>query len=621
MATATALPKRQDLPREYTWDLESIYSTDEQWEADFNRADSMLVEVSSLAGTLSKGPAALLHALRRIHDTEMLISQLFVYARMRRDEDTTSPTYQALAERISMLYARFGSAKAFFEPDLLALADEQIDGYLAADEELRLYTHYLSELRRQRAHIRSAEVEAVLAEAGEVTRASQTIFSMLNDADLKFPTVRDENGAEVELTKGRYALLLESKDRRVRRDAFEAFYSTYAKLRNTLGVTLSSTVRRDAFEAKVRGYESSLAAALEPNAIPLDVYHNLVETVGKNLSHLHRYLRLRKEFLGLDELHMWDINIPLVPGATIEFEYNEARRTVVKGLARLGSEYGQILREGLYQRRWIDVFENEGKRSGAYSWGSYTTPPCVLMNYQQNLNNVYTLAHELGHAMHSFFTRRAQPYVYGSYTIFVAEVASTLNESLLTDYLLKCTEDRALRLQIVSQQLEEFRAALFQQSMFAEFELEIHRRAEAGEALTADSFTEIYRDLIRRYYGPEVVYDEPIMLNWSRIPHFYTGFYVYQYATGISAATALSQKILREGQPAADRYLGFLNSGSSKTSIELLRDAGVDMTTPEPVEQAIGVFAHFLDRLEELMHEPGNGSGVGLTEPYPRDNL
>ena len=608
MATSTALPKRQDLPQEYTWNLESIYPNNEQWEADFAQAESRLPEMQALAGTLTHGPEALLHAIQRIHETEMLIEQLFVYARLRRDEDTANPIYQGLAERVATLYTRFGSVTAFFAPEVLSLSDDQIEEYLASNADLRLYTHYLSELRRQRPHIRSAEVEAVLAEAGEVTRTASTIFTMINDADLKFPTIRDENGDEVELTKGRYILFLESKDRRVRKDAFEALYSTYAKLRNTFGATLGSAVRRDWFEAKVHGYNSSLAAALDPDAIPLEVYHNLIDTVNKNLPHLHRYLSLRKAYLGVDELHLYDNYVPLVPGATIQIEYDEARRWVEEGLAPLGPDYIKALHDGLYQQRWIDVYENEGKRSGAYSSGAYTTQPFVLLNYQQNLNNVYTLAHEMGHSMHSYFTRGGQPYVYGHYTIFVAEVASTLNEALLTDYLLKRTDDRTVRLQIVNQQLDDLRATLFRQCMFAEFELEIHKRVEAGEALTADGFSEIYGELLHRYFGPDVVIDEPILLEWSRIPHFYSAFYVYKYSTGIAAAMALSHRILHEGQPAVERYLNFLHQGSSKTSIDLLRDAGVDMATPEPIEEAIGVFAGLVDQLEHLMREPGNGN-------------
>lgn len=607
MAIATALPKRQDVPQEYTWNLESIYPADSAWEADFARVEAMLPELQALSGTLGDGPEALLHVIRRMHDAEAILDQLGTYAYMRRDEDTTNPTYQGLVERMAALYARFGAAVAFFAPEVLALSDEQIEAYFSASADLCLYTHFLAELRRRRAHVRSTEVEAVLAAASEVTRAPGTIFSMINDADLKFPTIRAENGEEIELTKGRYSVFMESKDRRVRKDAFDAMYATYATLRNTFGATLSGSVRRDVFDARVRGYDSALAAALEPNAIPLEVYHNLVATVNRHLSHVHRYLQLRKEYLGVDELHMYDMYVPLAPGAAADIPYEEARQTVEEALAPLGPEYITIMRDGMHEQRWIDVYENEGKRGGAYSSGAYTTQPFILLNYQNTLNNVYTLAHELGHSMHSWFTRARQPYVYGSYTIFVAEVASTLNEALLTDHLLKHTTDHALRLQIISQQLDAFRGTFIRQTMFAEFELEIHRRVEAGEALTADRFTAIYRDLVTRYFGPDVAIDEQIGLEWARIPHFYRGFYVYQYATGIAAATALARQILDEGQPAVDRYLDFLRGGSSKISIDLLRGAGVDMTSPAPVEAAMQFFGRLVDQLEAELRKDGNG--------------
>jgi oligoendopeptidase F len=610
VTVATAVPKRHEVPREHTWNVESIYANDDLWEVDYARVEAMLPELEKLAGTLAAGPEPLLHAIRQIHEAESLLSQVMVYAFLRRDEDTTHPTYQAFAERTSSLGARFGGAVAFFEPEVLAIPDEQIDSFLQTSEDLRLYTHFLAELRRQRAHVRSAEVEAVLAAAGEVTRAPSNVFSMLNDADLKFPTIRDEQGNDIEVTKGRYIRLMESKDRRVRKDAFEALYSKYSEHRNTIAATLSGSVRRDIFEARVRGYESSLQAALQPNAIPLEVYHNLVDTVNKNLHHYQRYLRLRRKFLGLDELHMYDLYVPLVPGATIEIDYDEARETVEKALAPLGSEYIDTMHAGLHEHRWVDIYENEGKRGGAYSSGSYTTQPFILMNYQNNLNNMYTLAHELGHSMHSHLTRASQPYVYGQYTIFVAEVASTLNEALLTRHLLQHADERALRLQIVNQQLDEYRSTLYRQTMFAEFELEIHRRAEAGEALTADSFTAIYTDLLKRYFGDEVVLDEPIRMEWARIPHFYRAFYVYQYATGITAATALAEQIMEEGQPAVERYLGFLRGGSSKVSIDLLRGAGVDMTSPEPVERALGFFGRLVDQFEELLQESDNGQSA-----------
>ncbi len=601
MAIAAALPRRDELAPEQTWNLQSIYADNDQWEADFQKVDALLPELEALAGTLGTSGTALLHGLQLRDAAGLILGRLYAYAHMRRDENTADPFYQAFDERCTSLWARMAAATAFFAPEVLQVNDATFERFLQETSGLAIYRFYLEDIRRQREHIRSAEVEAVLAQASEATRAPNTIFSMLNDADLKFPTIKDEADNPVELTKGRYILFLESKDRRVRRDAFEGVYGSYTALRNTIGATLSGSIRRDIFDAQVHGYASSLDAALDPDSIPLAVYHNLVDTVNRNLDLLHRYTRIRKTTLGLDQLHMYDMYVPLTPGQARRIDYDEARATVQAGLAPLGAEYAAILHNGLYRDRWVDIPENQGKRGGAYSSGSYATQPFILMNWQDNINNMYTLAHELGHSMHSFYTRKAQPYVYGSYTIFVAEVASTCNEALLTAHLLATTTDRDLKLEILNQQIDEFRGTLFRQTMFAEFELETHRRAEAGDALTTELLSEIYRGLVTRYQGPDVVIDDQIALEWARIPHFYNAFYVYKYATGIAAATALSRQIIDEGQPAVDRYLRFLQGGSSQTSIELLRGAGVDMATPAPVEQALRGFGELLDQFELLL--------------------
>lgn len=606
MATG-AVPKRHELSKEYTWNLESIYADEAQWEADFSRLEAMIPQLEALAGTLGQGARSLLHALQQRDAAQQLRDQLYVYAFLRQTEDTTNPRYQALTGRITMLDARVGAATAFFEPEILAIPDEQLQEFLQSDAGLRVYQHALDELRRQRAHVRSAEVEALLASASEITRAPEAIFDMLNDADLKFPTIKDEEGREVELTQGRYIRFMESKDRVVRRAAFEALYKTYGSVRNTTGTALANHIRMHMFYAKARNYPSSIEAALDPYAIPLTVYTNLIETINTNLDQLHRYMRLRKRMLKLDDLHMYDLYTPLVAKAKIEYTYDEARDLVEAALAPLGAEYISRVRNGLWQDRWVDVYENEGKRSGAFSWGAYTTQPFILMNYQDDLTDVFTLAHELGHSMHSYYTRRAQPYVYGHYTIFVAEVASTLNEALLVDHLLETSDDRLLRMYVLSHQIEEFRRTMFRQTMFAEFEYETHRRMEAGEAMTTDSFSQLYYDLNKRYHGPDVVADGQIALEWSRIPHFYSNFYVYQYATGIAAAAALSKQILTEGQSVVERYLRFLQSGSSKNSIDLLNEAGVDMTSPEPVQQACNVFSELVGQMEQLADEQRNG--------------
>lgn len=599
--TTSVLPKRQEVPKEHTWNLESIYQNDEQWEQDFKKIEAVIPQLAQLSGTLGEDGESLLDALQQRDEASKLLYQMYVYVHLRHYEDMTNPRYQALTDRAASMAARVGAATAFFEPEILAIPDERLDEFFQSVDALGVYKHELSEIRRQREHIRSAEVEALLASAQEVTRSPDDIFGMLVDADLKFPVIKDDQGNDVELTHARYVpVFMESKNRDVRRSAFEALYNTYGSYRNTIGTSFASHIRSRMFFAKARNYKSTLHAALEPNAIPISVYTNLIETVNDNLHHLHRYMGLRKRMLQLDELHMYDLFTPLVSNIDVKYSYDEAREIVVAGIAPLGKDYVNQMRHGLYEGRWVDVYENVGKRSGAFSWGAYTTQPFIMMNYQDNLDNVLTLAHELGHSMHSFYTRRTQPYVYGSYTIFVAEVASTLNEALLTHHLLQTTDDRLLRMYVLNDQIEKLRATLYRQAMFAEFEYEVHRRMEAGEALNSDTFSEYYHDLNKRFFGPEVVVDDLLRLEWSRIPHFYSSFYVYQYATGIAASTALSKQILSEGQPAVDRYLKFLSGGSSKHSIDLLKDAGVDMTSPEPVAQACQAFGDLVTQMEQL---------------------
>jgi oligoendopeptidase F len=518
---------------------------------------------------------------------------------MRRDEDNANNTYQSLNSRAMTLATEYASAASFMAPELLAIPDDRLTAFFEDEPGLALYRHDLDRLRRQRDHVRSSEVEEVLAQVGDLARAPRTVYDMLSNADMRFPNIADEQGKDVELTKGRYLQFIESPDRRVRRDSFLAIHRTYGQFRNTIAATLSSSVRRDSFYSHARRFASGLESALEPENIPLAVYYNLVQTVDRNLPLLQRYMALRKRMLGLDELHMYDLYVPLVPEIEQDIPYDKAVDMVAAGLAPLGSEYITILRQGIADR-WIDVYENEGKSPGAYSGGSYNTNPFVLLNYQNNLSSVFTLAHELGHSLHSYYTRHNQPHVYGDYSIFVAEVASTLNEALLTEHLLSNSTDDRLRLYLVNQYLEKFRTTLYRQTMFAEFELAMHQRVEAGEALTADQLCGLYTDLNTKYYAPAVVIDPEIALEWLRIPHFYSQFYVYQYATGISAATALAGQILGQGQTAVDRYVGFLKSGSSLYSIDLLRRAGVDMASPEPVQQAVDVFGGLLDQAEAL---------------------
>ncbi|MBF6590859.1 MAG: oligoendopeptidase F [Ktedonobacterales bacterium] len=595
------LPKRNEVAIDDTWNLESIYPTNAEWEADFTRVSALLPGIRELRGRLGEASSVLLDAFTRRDTAGEVLGRLFVFAHMRLHEDSTNSTYQALADRVTSLANDLNTASAYMTSELLAIPQERLDAFLAEEPRLHVYRHALDEINRQRAHILSAEQEALLAQAAEIGNAPERIYEMFSNADLKLPKVHDEQGNEVQLTQGNYvAKFLESRDRTVRREAFGAMLGTYSTFRNTLAATLASQVKRDIFFARARRYDSSIEAALDPNNIPVSVYTSLVTTVERNLPVLHRYLSLRKRLLGLDELHMYDLYVPMVHEVEYQVAYADAQEQVARALGPLGERYVAALREG-FRSRWIDVYENEGKRSGAYSWGSYGTQPFSLLNYQESMDSMFTLAHEMGHSMHSYFTWQHQPYPYASYTLFVAEVASTLNEALLTHYLLATTSDPGLRKYIINHALETYRTTLYRQTLFAEFEHDIHQRAEAGEALTPELLNSIFKGLNEKYYGPVVAVDELIAVEWARIPHFYSSFYVYQYATGISASAALAHQILTEGAPAVERYLRFLSSGSSDYSINLLRVAGVDLSTPQPIQEALDTFAHYLDELERLI--------------------
>lgn len=604
MGNSTGVKKllaRSEIKVEDTWRLEDIFATDEDWEKEYQEVKKLIPEVSSFQGKLAESADTLYEALQYEDKLLERIGKLYTYAHMRYDQDTTNSFYQGLDDRIKNLYSQVGSALAYIVPEILSIDEGKVNQLLEEKEELRLYRHALEEINLQRPHVLSAEQEALLAQAGEVMDASSNTFGMLNNADLEFPTIKDENGEEVEVTHGRFIRFLESSDRRVREDAFNAVYDTYGKFKNTFSSTLSGQVKKDNFNARIRNYQSARHAALSANNIPETVYDNLVATVNKNLPLLHRYVKLRKKVLGVDKLHMYDLYTPLVKDIKMEISYEEAKDIVLKGLAPLGEEYLGVLKEG-FSNRWVDVHENKGKRSGAYSSGTYGTNPYILLNWQDNVNNLFTLAHEFGHSVHSYYTRKTQPFPYGDYSIFVAEVASTCNESLLSDYLLKTIDDEQKRIYLLNHYLEGFRGTVFRQTMFAEYEHLIHQKAQNNEALTAELFTKEYYELNKKYFGEEdIIIDEEIGLEWSRIPHFYYNYYVYQYATGFSAATALSKQILEEGTPAVTRYIDFLKSGSSDYPIEVLKKAGVDMTSSKPVEEACKVFEEKLDEMEGLL--------------------
>lgn len=597
-----SLPSRNELPVEETWRLEDIFASDEEWEKEYQAVKGLIPSIKDFEGKLAESADTLYKALQVEDQLLERIGKLYTYSHMRYDQDTTNSFYQGLDDRMKNLYSQVGSALAFIVPEILSIDEDKLKGFLNEKQELKLYEHAIEEINLQRPHVLSAEQEALLAEAGEVMDASSNTFGTLNNADLQFPSIKDENGEEVEVTHGRYIRFLESSDRRVRHDAFKAVYKTYGDFKNTFASTLSGNVKKNNFNARVRKYQSARHAALSANNIPETVYDNLVNTVNKNLSLLHRYVKLRKKVLGINELHMYDLYTPLVKDVKMEITYDEAKDIVLKGLAPLGEDYAKVLKEG-FENRWVDVHENKGKRSGAYSSGAYGTNPYILLNWQDNVNNLFTLAHEFGHSVHSYYTRKSQPYPYGNYSIFVAEVASTCNEALLNDFLLKTMEDDGKRIYLLNHYLEGFRGTVFRQTMFAEFEHLIHQKAQNNEALTADALTEIYYDLNKKYFGDEIVIDEEIGLEWARIPHFYYNYYVYQYATGFSAATALSKQILEEGESAVKRYINFLSAGSSDYPIEVLKKAGVDMTSAAPIQDALKVFEEKLAELEQLLTE------------------
>ncbi|CDQ40637.1 oligoendopeptidase F [Virgibacillus salexigens] len=596
------LPKREEIPVESTWKLEDIFETDDAWESELKSLQADIPEIEKYQGTLSESATTLYELLKLQDKLSQRLGKLFTYAHMRYDQDTTNSFYQRLNAQAESVLTVASSKMSFIVPEILSIDEEKLNRFLEEEKGLQDYQKTLDEITRQRPHILSEREEAILAEASEPLSAPSQTFSMLNDADLTFPSIKDENGEEVDVTHGRYIRFLESKDRNVREAAFKAVYQTYGKFQNTFASTLSGNIKKDNFVAKVRNYDSARQSALDDNHIPEQVHDNLVEAVNERLPLLHRYVNLRKKVLGLDELHMYDLYTPLVKDVDMEITYEKAQQYVLDGLKPLGDEYLSKVKEG-YQNRWIDVEENKGKRSGAYSSGAYGTNPYILLNWQDNVNDMFTLAHELGHSIHSYYTRENQPFRYGNYSIFVAEVASTCNEALLNDYLLNNLDDEKQKLYLLNHFLEGFRGTVFRQTMFAEFEHVIHVKQQEGEALTAEKLTEIYYDLNKKYFGEEVVSDEEIGLEWARIPHFYYNYYVYQYATGYSAATALASQILDEKEGAVERYIDFLKAGSSDYPIEVLKKAGVDMTQKQVILDALDVFEEKLTQMEQLLAE------------------
>ncbi|NMO95391.1 oligoendopeptidase F [Paenibacillus lemnae] len=591
------LLKRNEVPAEHKWKLEDMFENQKAWDSTYQEVHRLIKTAKDFQGKLDNA-----ETVKQCFELEDEIGQhterLFVYAHMHHDEDTADPTYQALTQKAKKLSVEVGEALSFITPEILAMSDSQLDE-LIANPALSEYNFTLTEMKREKAHILSKAEEALLAQVGNLSSAPQTIFGMLNNADMKFPKIKDENGKEVELTHGSYIQFLESPNRQVREAAFKAVYETYSKQKNTIAATLSSNVNKNIFYSRVRKYPSVLEMALYGDNIPKEVYTNLIDTIHESLPLLHRYMKLRKKLLGVDELHMYDLFAPLVEEYKLDITYEEAKQQVKEGLQPLGEEYLGHLQDG-YDQGWIDVYENENKRTGAYSWGAYGTHPYVLLNHKDNLNSMFTLAHEMGHALHSFYSDNALKYRDAQYTIFLAEVASTTNEALVMDYLLKKSTDPKEKMYLLTYYADQFRTTVFRQTMFAEFEKLVHERAEAGDSLTPQDLSDIYYELNVKYHGNDMTVDKDISMEWARIPHFYNSFYVYKYATGFSAATSFSKQILEEGQPAVDRYISFLKSGGSDFSINILKKAGVDMSSPEPIREAMSVFEDIISQMEQL---------------------
>ncbi|WP_254766818.1 oligoendopeptidase F [Salinilacihabitans rarus] len=595
----SSVPERSEVDREYTWDLESIYASDEDWEAAYEATAERVDDLAAYEGRTVEDAATLLAVLELRDDLMREVSTVFAYARMRSDEDTRDQEYQAMSARAQSLVADAQSAASFIEPELQELTREEFAAMVDEEPSLETYDHYVDDVLRMKPHTRSAEVEALLADLGEVTGATGEVYNMLSNADMEFPTVDDSDGEPVEITQSNFTNLLKRPDRAFRRRVYGAYFDEWESVRNTVATSYKNSVKADVKLARARDYDTAREAALDGPNVPVAVYDTLVESVRDNLGKLHRHADLKREALGVDELQMWDLYMPLTGDEGPEIEYDEAAEHVVEAVAPLGEEYQSRVAEGL-DSRWVDVYENAGKRSGAYSGGTYDTQPFILMNYQDDVASMYTLAHELGHSMHSELTTETQPYVYSDYEIFVAEVASTVNEALLTNHLLDAVDDPAFRRAVLNEFLERVRSTLYRQTLFAEFERRTHELEENGEPLTADRLDDLYGGLKEAYYEPAVV-DDRIAREWMRIPHFYRAFYVYQYATGISAALAIVDRIDEDGEAAAEEYRAFLRRGSREYPLELLRIAGVDMSTSGPVDRALATYGERLDEMAALL--------------------
>lgn len=595
------IKNRNEIPAEYKWDLEKTYASDDLVLEDLNKGIALAEELDAMKGRLADSADNLHKAVTLYLDGLRLIEKAITYAHMRHDEDNSNSVYTELNDKSMSFAAKFSALVSFFTPELLESEKSVIEGYIDSKPELEEFRFLLMEIMDKKEHTLSKEQEHILASLSEVLDAPDEIFSALNDVDLEFGQVEDENGKTVALTHGNFNKMLESDDREVRKNAYYTFYERYRDHNNTISTTYNYNVKKTAIVSRLRNYGSSLEAALSSDKIPVSVYDNLLEAVHKYLPAMHKYYKVRKRVLGIDDMRMYDVHKPLVNPAGLNFTFEEAVDLCIMALEPMGEEYTSILKKGLLEEKWADVYENKSKTSGAYSFGSYDSYPYMLLNFHGDLRDVFTIIHESGHSMHSYYTRRSQPYVYGSHSIFTAEVASTVNETLLIRYLLEHCESNEMKIYLINFYIDEFKSTLIRQTMFAEFEKWAHETVENGGALTAELMNTKYDELNTAYFGDAFGQDDMIKYEWSRIPHFYRDFYVYQYATGYSAANAIANRILTEGKPAVDDYMKFLASGDSDYPIELLKIAGVDMSSTEPVESALSTLSEMIDELDKLM--------------------
>lgn len=588
---------RSTIEEKYKWKIDKMYSSKEEIEKDISKVKNLIQEVKEYKGKLSESKENLYKVLNISENASRIVQNLYVYTHMKQHEDTRINDNQGRATKTEMLSTDLGVATSYIVPEILAIEENKLSEYLK-DEKLSFYTKYIKDILRDKPHTLSEREEEILAATSELSTIPENVYDMLAYADMEFPEIEDEEGNKVKLSHSNYSLFIKSKNSRVRKDAFEGEFSTYEKYKNTFASTLYGGIKSEIFYAKTRKYNSAIEASLFSDDVSLDVYNNLISAIDKSIPNLNKYVELKKKFLGLNEIHMYDLYVPLTDKFDMDIPYDKAQDIILEALKPLGEEYLKVIKSA-FDEGWIDVYDNEGKKGGAYSWGSYDSHPYILMSYKNDLNSLFTLIHELGHSAHSHYSRTSQPFLYSDYKIFVAEVASTLNELLLINYLLENSKSKDETIYLLNYYLEQFRTTVHRQTMFAEFEKIVHQRVESGEPLTADEFTNIYYKLNEKYYGKSAIVDKQIGIEWARIPHFYSNFYVYKYATGFSAASALSQQIISEGSTAVDRYINFLKSGGSEYPLEQLKSAGVDMTKKESIEEALNVFAELVNKLEK----------------------